>query len=122
MKQSMSNFNLNCFLVFWILFTCLNLYIYQVKPQLKYEEEQKALHDPVRQNEPKYISLLAKVKNEQCTASTDPENNTFYTCADGTKVSMIKWTRGTDRKGVVTREYNPAGKLIMIYGHPDDVY
>lgn len=122
MKQTMSNFNLNCFLVFWILFTCLNLYIYQVKPQLKYEEEQKALNEPIRQNEPKYINLLAKIKDEQCKASTDPENNTFYVCADGTKVSMIKWTRGTDRKGVVTREYNAAGKLIMIYGHPDDVY
>lgn len=122
MKQTMSNFNLNCFLVFWILFTCLNLYIYQVKPQLKYEEEQKALNEPIRQNEPMYINLLAKIKDEQCKASTDPENNTFYVCADGTKVSMIKWTRGTDRKGVVTREYNYAGKLILIYGHPDDVY
>jgi hypothetical protein len=94
MRTKMSNTNLNCFLVFWILFTCLNL----------------------------YISLLEKIKTEQCSLSTDPENNTFYNCADGTKVSMIKWTRGSDRKGVVTREYNPAGKLILIYGHPDDVH
>jgi hypothetical protein len=98
------------------------LYIYQVKPEQRFKEEQKVLNEPSRQNEPMYISLLEKIKTEQCSLSTDPENNTFYNCADGTKVSMIKWTRGSDRKGVVTREYNPAGKLILIYGHPDDVH
>jgi len=122
MKQSMSNTNLNWFLVFWILFTMVNLYIYQVKPVKKYENDQKALSELVRQNEPMYIELLSKLQKEQCTPSTDPENNKFYSCTDGTKVSMIKWTRGSDRKGVVTREYNPAGKLVLVYGHPDDVY
>jgi hypothetical protein len=114
----MSNTNLNFFLVFWILFTVLNLYIYHVKPH----EENKAISELVRQNEPLYINLLTKLKDEQCKETNDNEKNTFYVCADGTKVSMIKWTRGSDRKGVVTREYNPAGKLLLVYGHPDDVY
>ena len=113
----MSNTNLNWFIFFWISFTCLNVYVYHVKPnevQKAAIQEQQKKNEPIRQNEPMYIDLLGKLKNENCQASTDPENNTFYSCKDGVKVSMIKWTRG-ERKGVVTRAYDPQGNLVMIY-------
>lgn len=81
----------------------------------------KSLIEVARQNEPLYVQLLTKLKNENCESVTDKENNSFYMCKDGTKITMINWTRG-DRKGVVTREYDPKGNLILIYGHPNDVY
>jgi uncharacterized protein YdhG (YjbR/CyaY superfamily) len=122
----MSNKNLYWFIGFWIAFTVLNLYISQVSPEhaQRYEqskEEQKA-KEPKRQDQVLYTEVLTKIKNEQCSSVVDKEQNTFYTCKDGTKVSMINWTRGSERKGIVTREYDPSGQLILIYGHPDDVY
>lgn len=122
----MGDKNLNWFIAFWIFFTCINLYISQVSPENaeradKIAQEQKA-KEPKRQDELMYAAVLTKLKNESCPSTTDKEHNTFYSCEDGTKVSMINWTRGTDRKGIVTREYSPSGDLLLIYGHPDDVY
>lgn len=121
----MSKSNLYWFIAFWIAFTCLNIYISLAKPNevmVAQREAEKAANEPARQNEPLYIQLLTKLQNEKCSVVSDKESNSFYTCTDGTKASMIHWTRGNDRKGVVTREYDPTGKLILIYGHPDDVY
>lgn len=119
----MSKTNLGWFIFFWIAFTCLNIKvsILDVEEIAKARYEQKSA-DVKRQDEPMYIAVLNKVKDESCKSTTDKENNTFYVCADGSKVSMIHWTRGSDRKGVVTREYDASGKLLLIYGHPDDVY
>ncbi|SOK58673.1 hypothetical protein [Yersinia phage fHe-Yen9-04] len=125
--NAMNNANLYWFIFFWIAFTVVNLYINMYKPQVYYEKkladavkfELKKV-DPVRQNEPAYIALLQKLRIN-CVSATDKENNTFYSCPTGEKVSMINWTRG-DKKGVVTREYNKDDTLILIYGHPDDVY
>lgn len=119
----MSNVNLGWFIFFWIAFTVVNVKInildVNEAVEAKYVKKETAIK---RQDEPAYIAVLNKIKNESCSSTTDKENNTYYVCADGSKVSMINWTRGTDRKGVVTREYDPNGKLLLIYGHPDDVY
>lgn len=116
----MSNTNIGWYIFFWIAFTCVNLKISYFDPNEKIHEQKEKQSN--RQNETMYISVLNKIKDEQCKSTTDKEDNTFYVCSDGTKISMIHWTRGTDRKGVVTREYDPNGNLILIYGHPDDVY
>lgn len=119
----MSNNNLGWFLFFWIAFTFANIKvsILDVEEIAKQRYEEK-LEVTKKNKEPEYIALLNKIKDPSCTSATDKEKNTFYACADGTKVSMINWTRGSDRKGVVTREYDATGKLVLIYGHPDDVY
>ena len=117
----MSNTNIGWFIFFWIAFTCVNYKISVMDVAAGVEEKYaKQAGEPKRQDEPMYIAVLNKVKD--CTSTTDKENNTYYVCADGTKVSMIHWSRGGERKGIVTREYSPDGKLVLIYGHPDDVY
>ena len=119
----MSNTNLGWFLFFWIAFTCVNIKINIMDVEARTERILlKKDVDAKRQDEPMYIAVLNKVKDPSCQSTVDKEQNTFYTCADGTKVSMIHWSRGNDRKGVVTREYDASGKLLLIYGHPDDVY
>lgn len=119
----MSNVNLGWFIFFWIVFTCVNIKINMLDVENVVQQRYaKKDGEAKRQDEPMYIAVLNKVKSENCLSTTDKENNTFYTCKDGTKVSMIHWTRGNERKGVVTREYSPDGKLMLIYGHPDDVY
>ncbi|AQW88917.1 putative membrane protein [Erwinia phage pEa_SNUABM_50] len=130
-REAMSSTNLYWFIFFWIAFTCVNIYVVMYKPEAnwkekietqvkaEYKKNEPAPPDAMRQNQPAYIQMLNDI--QKCPNVTDKENNTFYTCENGTKASMIHWTRG-DKKGVVTREYNPEGKLILIYGHPDDVY
>ncbi len=118
----MSNKNIGWFIFFWIAFTCVNIKINIMDVESVVQERILRKDDGAkRQDEPMYIAVLNKVKVEQCESTSDKEDNTFYSCADGTKVSMIHWKRG-DRKGVVTREYSPEGKMVLIYGHPDDVY
>lgn len=119
----MSNTNIGWFIFFWIAFTIVNtkINVLDVREDVIQEYTKKET-EVKRQNEPMYIAVLNKIKDESCQSTTDKEDNTFYVCADGSKVSMIHWTRGKERKGVVTREYDPSGKLILIYGHPDDVY
>lgn len=114
----MSKTNLGWFIFFWIAFTCLNIKINMYDAEKNILAEIKGT--PQRQNESMYVDALKKMKT--CEGTTDKENNTFYVCPDGSKISTINWTRGDNRKGIVTREYNPQGKLILIYGHPDDVY
>lgn len=121
----MSSRNLGWFIFFWFAFTSTNIYISVLKP---YTASRDVVIASLKKDEPKkqdtagYINLLEKLKVQNCTANSDKEDNTFYKCSDGSTASMIHWTRGRDRKGVVTREYDSTGKLTLIYGHPDDVY
>ncbi len=119
----MSNNNLGCFIFFWIAFTTVNLKICALDPERAFAAREEAKATAVsRQDEVQYSNLLTKIKGDTCSSTTDAEHNTFYKCSDGTTVSTIKWTRGNDRKGVVTRMYDAKGELKLIYGHPDDVY
>lgn len=75
---------------------------------------------PLKQDQVLYTEVLHKIKS--CDKVLDKENNEFYTCPDGTTVSMVNWTRDAGaRKGVVTKYYNKEGKHLLQYGHPDDV-
>lgn len=84
-------------------------------------EQEKVLKiETIRQDVTSYTQVLKK--SETCEKVTDKEENDFYSCADGTTISMVHWTRGGDRKGVVTKYYDKDKNLLMVYGHPDDVY
>lgn len=88
--------------------------------QAAFEQLDKKEEYPKRQDQVLYAEVLNKVNS--CSKVLDKEDNEFYTCPDGSTVSMVKWTRGTDRKGVVTKYYNKEGTNLLVYGHPDDVY
>lgn len=124
--ESMSNVTLGWAIFFWIAFSAINVYTYWTKPDSVILDAAKSTIDnrqvPQRQNELMYTDMLNKLQLDKCEKFTDKENNDFFTCPDGSKVSMINWTRDTNRKGVVTRYYDPTGKLLLIYGHPDDVH
>lgn len=100
--------------VLFVLFTFVNYKIHNSIPTPPTPEE-LAVH----QNSGLYAEVLFKIKNS-CTGISDNEKNTFYTCEDGTKVSVIYWKR-QDRTGYVTRDFDKDGKLVSIYGHPDDI-
>lgn len=102
------------FIVIYAIFTLANYKIHNSVPRQPTPEE-SAIH----QNSGLYAEVLYKIKNS-CTGISDSEKNTFYKCNDGTKVSVIHWIR-SERQGYVTRDYDKEGKLISIYGHPDDV-
>jgi ABC-type proline/glycine betaine transport system substrate-binding protein len=121
-----------------IAFTVMNFLITKYAPdqaiaQVAYEKlksnsdakeaaEKEAKKYPLRQDQFLYAEVLNKIQNEICSKVSDKENNDFYTCPDGSKISQVHWTRGSDRKGVVTKYYDSTGKNVLIYGHPDDVY
>lgn len=108
-----------------IAFTALNFLITYYAPNEAIAEAARATISerdkyPLKQDQVLYAEVLNKIKS--CTVVQDEEKNSFYTCADGSTVSMVKWTRGSDRKGVVTKYYNKDAQLLLVYGHPDDVY
>lgn len=76
--------------------------------------------------EPKHndTGLYAEVLDILPSCRGNEEKSTgdkFYLCPNGSKITQINWTRmGGERKGVVTRYFNPQGELVLIYGHPDD--
>lgn len=119
------------FAIFYSVMTIVNYYISVVAPNSelieihrKTEQAKRVANgdEPVRQDERMYADALAKTELASCPDVRDAENNVFYNCKDGEKISMTRWTRsGGDRKGIVTRWYDSQGKLKMIYGHPDDV-
>lgn len=108
-----------------IAFTALNFLITYYAPNQDVVEaarEKIAERDkyPLRQDQVLYAEVLNKVKS--CSVVKDEEQNSFFTCPDGSTVSMVKWTRGSDRKGVVTKYYDKDGRHLLVYGHPNDVY
>lgn len=108
-----------------IAFTALNYLITVYAPDqaiadAAYEKIAERDKYPLKQDQVLYAEVLNKVKS--CSVVLDAEQNQFYTCADGSTVSMVKWTRGSDRKGVVTKYYDKDGRHLLVYGHPDDVY
>ncbi|YP_010843117.1 membrane protein [Klebsiella phage K64-1] len=112
--MSHCKFWLPVMVVLFIIFTVVNYKIHNSIPRQPTAEE-LAIH----QNSGLYAEVLNKIKNK-CTGISDNERNTFYTCQDGSKVSVIYWKR-QDRSGYVTRDFDKDGKLISIYGHPDDI-
>lgn len=108
-----------------IAFTALNFLITYYAPNSDIVEaarETIAERDkyPLKQDQVLYAEVLNKVKS--CSVVNDEEGNKFYTCPDKSTVSMVKWTRGSDRKGVVTKYYDKDGRHLLVYGHPNDVY
>ena len=114
-------------LIGYLVFTVINCYIYVIAPKQDYNEQSKSLIDHIekripvtsRQDNALYAKVLDKMKS--CNSVVDKANNTYYTCTDGSTISVISWKR-QERKGVVTRYYDKDKNLIMIYGHPDDTY
>lgn len=113
----------------YLLFTSVNYYINVQSPEKEYKEQldsfvkqyEKGIPKTVRQDSAAYAQVLTKIKQPGCTSNTDVSKDTYVTCEDGTKASIISWTR-SDRKGTVTRFFDKNNNLIMIYGHPDDTY
>lgn len=108
-----------------LTFTALNFLISYYAPnqaiaEAAYEKIAERDKYPLKQDQVMYAEVLNKVKS--CSVVKDRENNEFYTCPDSSTVSMVHWTRGTERKGVVTKYYDKTGKQLLVYGHPDDVY
>lgn len=90
-------------------------------PEVPAQGQEKVLKiETIRQDVTSYTQVLKKA--DTCEKVTDKEENDFYSCPDSTTISMVHWTRSPDRKGVVTKYYDKDKNLLMIYGHPDDVY
>jgi hypothetical protein len=108
------------------VFTAVNLIITKIAPdaaiaEAAVSELDKRKEYPLKEDQVLYAEVLNKIKS--CSVQKDKEDNEFYTCPDGSTISIVHWTRsGGDRKGVVTKYYNKDGKHILQYGHPDDVY
>lgn len=101
------------FVVVFLGFTLMNYKIHtSVKPKPKPEDT------AIRQDSGDYAMVLHKLQTS-CTGLKDEEKNTFYTCEDGSRVTVIHWIRG-EKQGYVTRNYDKSGKLLSMYGHPDD--
>lgn len=81
---------------------------------------------PPKPPEPKHndTGLYAEVLDMLPSCRGNEEKSTgdkFYLCPNGSKITQVNWTRNQgERKGIVTRYYNPKGDLVLIYGHPDD--
>ena len=75
---------------------------------------------PKRNDTGLYAEVLDKLPG--CRSNTEPgTGDKFFLCSDGSKITQVNWSRlGGERKGIVTRYFNPNGDLILIYGHPDD--
>lgn len=101
------------FILIFALFTIVNYHVHTtVTPKPKPED------DALRQDSGDYAMVLHKLQTT-CAGIKDEEKNIFYTCSDGTRVTVIHWIRG-ESQGFVTRNYDKNGKLLSIYGHPDD--
>lgn len=112
-------------IIVMLFFTIGNYLISVVAPESAIAEAavtelDKRKQYPLKQDQVLYAEVLHKLSS--CTSIKDRENNEFFTCPDGTTVSMVNWTRDHGaRKGVVTKYYDKDGKHILQYGHPDDV-
>ena len=106
----------------WIAFSLLNMYFTWLAPAAEVREAAKmqiALNEPKRQDEFLYSEVIAKINNCNIKMVDGVE---FRYCPDKTLITKTPWTRnGGNRTGVVTRYYDETGKLVLIYGHPDDV-
>lgn len=106
----------------WIGFSALNAGITWLAPAAEVAEAarlQIADNEPKRQDEFLYAEVVAKQGTCKMSLVDGVE---FYYCPDKYLITKTNWTRNSgERKGVVTRYYNETGKLILIYGHPDDV-
>lgn len=119
--------NFYILLICYLAFTLINSYVYLISPKQNYKEQSQTLIDRIekqipvtsRQDNAEYAKVLEKMKT--CTGVVDKANNTYYTCSDGSTISVISWKR-QERSGVVTRYYDKDKNLVMIYGHPDDTY
>lgn len=110
----------------WIAGNFLHWVIDVNEPNSELVEKARRENEAAKPPEPKHndtglyaevLDLLPSCRGNEEKATGDK----FYLCPNGSKITQINWTRmGGDRKGVVTRYFDPKGELILIYGHPDD--
>lgn len=112
----------------WLAFSGLNYAItYYAPTQEVRQAAELAIESskPKRQDQFMYAEVLKKLPSCTANAAAAVDGVKYLYCPDKTLITLTDWTRNTKsenpRKGVVTRYYNPEGKLVLIYGHPDDV-
>ena len=116
-------FFLSILIVLWIVGTLANYAIRINEPNkelVKKAERENAASEPLHNDSGMYAEVLNKIKT--CDLNVEQStSNKFYLCPNGEKITQINWERGQgERKGIVTRYYDSTGKLLLIYGHPDD--
>lgn len=114
------------FFGFWMGFTIVNYLVNYYAPTQDVREAAKLAivsNEPKRQDQFLYAEVMRKIGECSKNQTVAPDGVVFMYCPDKFVVTMTKWTRQNHRtkEGTVTRYYDPAGKLILIYGHPDDL-
>lgn len=110
----------------WIAGNFLHWVIDVNEPSQELVEKARRENEAAKPPEPKRndTGLYAEVLDILPSCRGNEEKSTgdkFYLCPNGSKITQINWSRlGGERKGVVTRYFDPKGELILIYGHPDD--
>lgn len=93
------------------------------KPNAELVEKAKrenAANEPKHNDTGLYSEVLSKIKTCELNVESSTDNK-FYNCPNNEKITQIHWERGQgSRKGIVTRYFDSTGKLLLIYGHPDD--
>lgn len=110
--------------VLWALILSVSYYIKVMEPNdviVSAAKEKIKSNEPLRQDQRLYAEALIKIKSNKCEVVQDENKDNFFKCPDGSTISQIKWERNNrERTGIVTRYYDSTGKLLLIYGHPDD--
>lgn len=124
--EKTAGFYLSFLIMSWIAGNIVHWQIDVSEPNSQLVEKARRENEASKPPEAKKndTGLYAEVLDKLPTCRGNIEQSTgdkFFLCPDGSKITQINWTRNQgERKGIVTRYFNPKGELILIYGSPDE--